>query len=450
MNTRTGGALGFTAASDSISWLSLTPGSGTSPATLVISATVGTLTVGTYTGYVTVTAAGAQGSPATITVTFIVALPVSTASYSISGNVANNGVGIAGVTIYLSGPNSASTTTTSSGNYSFAGLTNGGPYTITPADIAYIFSPLNSQTITTNSANVSGINFTSSTAPPTYSISGTIELASLGVGGGSTVTLTTASTGAVVTSTTANSSGNFSLTGIANGSYVVTPSSPTALFTPASLDVTINGASYTTANFIAEGLIFYDDFTGTSLSSAWTVISRHGEYAQSETECNVPQMVSVANRNVTITTEAQSTTCGDFNIDGTVRHAPASWAYITGDIQWTGLNFTYGTIENRAKFPPSATNLWPPTWLLGSNCQVTNVYTADTGYSTCANLGVTGYTEIDMTECYNSGGWCQFHLANPNFGIDNGCDASYSVDTNSMSSRRFGTRLPSSNTWTVH
>src|SRR5580692_6918987 len=50
------------------------------------------------------------------------------------------------------------------------------------------------------------------------------------------------------------------------------------------------------------GTIFYDDFTGTALGSAWTVISRHGEYAQNETECNVPQMVSVANSLLTITT----------------------------------------------------------------------------------------------------------------------------------------------------
>lgn len=34
-----------------------------------------------------------------------------------------------------------------------------------------------------------------------------------------------------------------------------------------------------------------------------------------------------------------------------------------------------------------------------------------------------------MTECYGSG-WCQFHVANPSFGIGNGCDATYVVDTN--------------------
>ena len=70
-NTGTGGALNFTATSDS-SWLTVAPASGTTPGTLTITAVLGSLAVGTYTGHVTVTATGAQGSPATITVTFMV------------------------------------------------------------------------------------------------------------------------------------------------------------------------------------------------------------------------------------------------------------------------------------------------------------------------------------------------------------------------------------------
>jgi hypothetical protein len=70
-NTGTGGALNFTATSDS-SWLMVAPASGTTPGTLTITSVLGTLAVGTYTGHITVTATGAQGSPATITVTFMV------------------------------------------------------------------------------------------------------------------------------------------------------------------------------------------------------------------------------------------------------------------------------------------------------------------------------------------------------------------------------------------
>jgi hypothetical protein len=54
-NKGTGGALNFTATSDS-SWLMVAPASGTTPGTLTITSVLGTLAVGTYTGHITVTA----------------------------------------------------------------------------------------------------------------------------------------------------------------------------------------------------------------------------------------------------------------------------------------------------------------------------------------------------------------------------------------------------------
>ena len=175
-------------------------------------------------------------------------------------------------------------------------------------------------------------------------------------------------------------------------------------------------------------VVFFDDFAGTALSAFWNVISRHGEYSQNETECIDPRQVAVAN-GLTISTAAQNSICGDFNPDGTPWHAPSSWPYVTGDIQWANLNFTYGAIEIRAKFPDQRTSLWPATWLLDSRCQATNPLTGESGVGPCPPLGGGGYTEIDMTECYGTG-WCQFHVANPGFGIGNGCDANYVVDTN--------------------
>lgn len=159
-------------------------------------------------------------------------------------------------------------------------------------------------------------------------------------------------------------------------------------------------------------LIFSDSFSGNSLGSAWTIVNRHGEYAQDETECNVPGAVRVANNVLTISTAAQSATCGDFNLDGSVRHSPASWPYTTGDVQWTSLAFTYGTITYRAKFPSQDSGTWPAIWLLGSNCQATNIVTADTGYSACPAIHSPGYVEIDMTEC-DTNNWCQLALAQP-------------------------------------
>jgi outer membrane protein assembly factor BamB len=66
-----GGTLSFTAGADQ-TWLSVTPTSGTAPQTLSVTASITGLAVGTYTGNVTVTASGAQGSPATVPVTLTV------------------------------------------------------------------------------------------------------------------------------------------------------------------------------------------------------------------------------------------------------------------------------------------------------------------------------------------------------------------------------------------
>jgi hypothetical protein len=144
------GSLSFTATSDS-SWLSASPSSGTTPQALQISASITGLAGGTYTGHITVTSAGALGSPAVVTVT----LTVNSGTSTISGNVSTNG---ASATVALSGAASATTTADASGNYSFAGLANGS-YTVTPTKSGYTFSPT-SQQVTVSSASVSGVNFT--------------------------------------------------------------------------------------------------------------------------------------------------------------------------------------------------------------------------------------------------------------------------------------------------
>jgi len=167
-----------------------------------------------------------------------------------------------------------------------------------------------------------------------------------------------------------------------------------------------------------------------TLSSSWTVISRHGEYAQQETECNIPSQVSVAGGTMTITASAQNNVCGDFNVDGTQRTQPATWPYATGDIQWNTASFQYGTVTIHGRMPAVNTSLWPAFWLLGTNCQDANKFSGDTGFGGCPNLGQGGYREIDMVECYGASGFCQFHVANPNFGIGNGCDATWPVDSN--------------------
>src|SRR4029077_20870684 len=66
-----GGSLTFTTSSDS-AWLSVSPTGGTAPQTLQVSANLSGLNAGSYHGNVTITASGAQGSPATVAATLTV------------------------------------------------------------------------------------------------------------------------------------------------------------------------------------------------------------------------------------------------------------------------------------------------------------------------------------------------------------------------------------------
>jgi hypothetical protein len=79
--------------------------------------------------------------------------------------------------------------------------------------------------------------------PSTWSIMGS-------VGSGASVSLT----GAATATTAADASGNYTFSGLANGAYTVTPSRTGYTFTPASQNVTINGADVTGVNFTAQAV----------------------------------------------------------------------------------------------------------------------------------------------------------------------------------------------------
>lgn len=92
---------------------------------------------------------------------------------------------------------------------------------------------------------VSGQTSQTNSTPQTDSISGTISPSA--AGNGATVTLSGATTARV----TANSSGSYTFTGLANGTYAVTPSHTGYTFTPTSQTATLNGANVTGINFTA-------------------------------------------------------------------------------------------------------------------------------------------------------------------------------------------------------
>jgi hypothetical protein len=91
-----GGTLTFTASSDS-PWLTASPASGTAPQTLQISAAAGSLGPSVNTGHITVTAPGALGSPATITVSFLLAPAPSNAPFWAQWGNSSQHTGLVGV-----------------------------------------------------------------------------------------------------------------------------------------------------------------------------------------------------------------------------------------------------------------------------------------------------------------------------------------------------------------
>jgi hypothetical protein len=163
-------------------------------------------------------------------------------TYSISGTI-SPAAGGGGATVTLSGAAGATTTADSSGNYSFSGLAN-GTYAVTPSKAAYTFNPA-VQTVTVSGANVTVANFTATATAQTYNISGTISPTA--GGSGAAVTLS----GVAIASTTTNGSGSYTFTGLANGTYTVTPSNTGYVFSPGNQNVTISGSNVTGVNFAA-------------------------------------------------------------------------------------------------------------------------------------------------------------------------------------------------------
>lgn len=166
----------------------------------------------------------------------------TTSGNSISGGV--SGSGLQGVLIKLTGAATANATTDASGNYSFTGLANGS-YTIVPSLTGFTFRPA-SNVVTLSGGNGSGNNFTETAySPATSSLSGTVSGA---VAQNVLITLSGDNTGSALT----DSSGNFNFSGLAAGSYTMTPSLAGDIFSPVSTAVTMpSGANLSANNFTA-------------------------------------------------------------------------------------------------------------------------------------------------------------------------------------------------------
>ena len=236
------------------------------------------------------------------------------ATYTISGHIQNaSAVAISGVTVTLSGGQSASTTTDASGNYSFTSLPSTNNYTVTPSKTNYTFAPT-SLTYNNLSANQTTADFIG-TSTITYTISGHIQNASGVSVSGVTVSLSGGQSG----STTTDANGNYSFTGLPpNNNYTVTPSKTNYTFNPASLSYNNLSGNQQSA-----------DFTGTL---AFT-ISGHIQDGSGTTLVNVTVTLS-GGQSGTTTTDGN----GNYSFPGLT----------------TGLNYTVTPSKTDYAFNPAA------------------------------------------------------------------------------------------------
>jgi hypothetical protein len=142
-----------------------------------------------------------------------------------------SGPWVEGVTVTLGGGGSGVATTDSAGRYAFNGLT-AGHYTITPSLSGYTYSPATSQVDL--SANVTGFNFSATSAVPSYSVSGTVSYSGSKVGRAYVMANCVSVAGCVVSqhpgkhgsptaaTSVATAGGAYTLRGLAPGSYTLT------------------------------------------------------------------------------------------------------------------------------------------------------------------------------------------------------------------------------------
>ncbi len=166
-------------------------------------------------------------------------------AYTIQGKALNAACeGLGGVTVNLSGSQTATATTDAQGNYSFAGLPAGGNYDVTASRVFYILSPQH-QTFNNLGGNQQA-DFAA--LDDNHVISGRVTDASGAGLGGIAINLGGSQTQTVRT----DSDGHYSLPAGATGDYIITPSieQDSYIFTPSNLALQ-NLTGNQTVNFTA-------------------------------------------------------------------------------------------------------------------------------------------------------------------------------------------------------
>lgn len=314
------------------------------------------------------------------------ALAAPPPTFSISGNI--SGAGGNGASVALSGAATATATADVSGNFTFANLANGS-YTVTPTKTGFTFTPA-SQAATISGANVTGVNFTSA-AVPTFTISGAVSGA---VASGVSVGLTGTSTA----TTTTDASGNYSFTGLQNGTYTVTPSKSGFTFSPVNQSVPVSGANVPGVNFTSAVIPTFavsGTISGPAAVGATVALSGAATASTATDASGNYSFANLLNGSYTITPSNSGFT-----------FTPASQAVAVAGANAPGVNFASATVPPPANLardanvanngPSAATTITSPAFSTTSNNEVLIAFIA-ADYLSGANTTVTGITGGGLT-----------------------------------------------------
>lgn len=171
--------------------------------------------------------------------------------WRVQGRVTRGGVGLAGVTVTMTGSGSGTAITDANGFYNFFAVPD-GTYTLAFSRAGYAFSPPSINT-TVSGGHQLGLD-TTATLLAIYAIRGRVTMGASGVPG-----VTVGVTGDAVGSATTDASGNYAVTGLTVGNYTATPSFAGLTFAPTSRSITISGADATRQDFVATAVPSADE-----------------------------------------------------------------------------------------------------------------------------------------------------------------------------------------------
>jgi len=297
--------------------------------------------------------------------------------FKITGTItAGLGGPISGVTVTLSGSDTGTTQTDSSGNYTFANLAPGGNFTVTPTKTPFTFVPAN-RTFNNLSAHQTA-NFTVAT----FSVSGRVTAAS---GGAGVIDVTLSITGTESGTTQTDANGNYTFATVAKGgNYTITPSKPDALvtytFSPTTRSITNLSANTTGLDFTASFAII------TTLNPIADAYVQDGSSANTNFGTATSMLVRTDNQtNNGLNRDAYLM----FDMDG-----------VSGSISSVKLRF-FGALSQGGSVTTGAYSVTSTTWKESGSGSITWNNKPPKGGSPLATVVVTGTTsatyDIDVT-----------------------------------------------------